>query len=192
MVNDNDATVALKYTYKGISGLGEDGSSVQPIYKYVDPSHIGIIDLDSSSNSDPGMSGMLCPMTKMYGRNFSKFEEPHEWYNKYKKLEKRYYRKYAESPIIFDQPPEPFHYKERREKIVQEEIEFNKIICPIINMDNPDITYASYQSTIEDNREQDKTVQSLFTIIKDETGSGNDADTSEQAFISDDFEEDFF
>jgi hypothetical protein len=192
MVNDNDATVALKYTYKGISGLGEDGSSVQPIYKYVDPSHIGIIDLDSSSNSDPGMSGMLCPMAKMYGRNFSKFEEPHEWYNKYKKLEKRYYRKYAESPIIFDQPPEPFHYKERREKIVQEEIEFNKIICPIINMDNPDITYASYQSTIEDNREQDKTVQSLFTIIKDETGSGNDADTSEQAFISDDFEEDFF
>ena len=43
MVNDNDATVALKYTYKGISGLGEDGASVQPIYRYVDPSHVGIL-----------------------------------------------------------------------------------------------------------------------------------------------------
>ena len=54
MVNDNDATVALKYTYKGISGLGEDGASVQPVYRYVDPSHVGILDLDASSGSYPG------------------------------------------------------------------------------------------------------------------------------------------
>ena len=59
-VNDNDATSALKFTYKGISGLGEDGASIQDVYRYVDPTHIGILDLDSSSGSDPGMSGMIC------------------------------------------------------------------------------------------------------------------------------------
>jgi hypothetical protein len=79
LVNDNDATAALKYTYKGISGLGEDGSSIQPMYRYIDPSHVGILDLDSSSVSDPGMSGMICPMTSIYGTSFSEYEEPNTW-----------------------------------------------------------------------------------------------------------------
>ena len=69
------------HTYKGISGLGEDGSSVQPVYRYVDPSHVGILDLDASSASDPGMSGVLCPLQRIYGDSisFSEFEEPNTW-----------------------------------------------------------------------------------------------------------------
>ena len=86
LVNDLDATTALRYTYKGISGLGEDGASIQPIYRYVDPSHIGILDMDASSASDPGMSGMLCPMANLYGpdRSFSEYKEPNEWRDLYK------------------------------------------------------------------------------------------------------------
>lgn len=163
MVNDNDATVALKFTYKGISGLGEDNSSVQPIYKYVDPSHIGIIDLDASSNSDPGMTGMICPMTKIYNHSFSKYEEPHGWYKKYRQIEKHHLHKGAEQPIQFEQEPEPFQYKNRRDKIIQEEIEYNKIICPIQNIDHPEISYAAYQAVIDTNKEIEAP-NTLFTI----------------------------
>jgi hypothetical protein len=80
LVNDNDATLALKYTYKGISGLGENGASIQQSYRYVDPSHAGILDLDSSTTSDPGMSGTICPMAKVFnGNGFSEYQEPNFW-----------------------------------------------------------------------------------------------------------------
>ena len=191
MVNDNDATVALKYTYKGISGLGEDGSSVQPIYKYVDPSHIGIIDLDSSSNSDPGRSGMLCPMTTIHGRNFSIYEEAHDWSDRYRKLENKHYRKDAIKPITFSTEPAPFNYQERRDNIIQEEIEFNKIVCPFISLDDPSISYASYQTTLDNNKKQDEVVESLFTIIRDETSVALE-DKINPYISNDDDEEDLF
>ena len=167
MVNDNDATVALKFTYKGISGLGEDGSSVQPIYKYVDPSHIGIIDLDASSNSDPGMSGMICPMTKIYNRNFSEYEEPNEWEKNYAPIEKKNYRKGAELPISFTEEPIPFRYEEFREKIVQEEIEYNKVTCPISSLVDPNYSYGTDQHMAQLITEE-PIMKSLFTIKEDD------------------------
>ena len=33
-------------------------------------SHIGRVDKDSSSNSDPGMSGILCPYATIYENGF--------------------------------------------------------------------------------------------------------------------------
>lgn len=83
LVNDNDAELALAYTYKGISGLGDqDGpkkASVPSSYRAVHPSHLGRVDLDSSSTSDPGLSGIICPMAKVYNGSFSDFEEPNSW-----------------------------------------------------------------------------------------------------------------
>ena len=57
LVNDNDAELALSYTYKGISGLGDqgNGTAVPIIYRSVHPSHLGRVDLDSSSASDQGL-----------------------------------------------------------------------------------------------------------------------------------------
>lgn len=79
--NDNDAELALAYTYKGISGLGDQGSgaAVPNIYRSVHPSHLGRVDLDASSASDPGLSGVICPMAKVHDGSFSDFDEPNDW-----------------------------------------------------------------------------------------------------------------
>ena len=159
MVNDNDATVALKYTYKGISGLGEDGASVQPIYRYVDPSHIGILDLDSSSGSDPGLSGMICPMAHLYDNSFSEYEEPNTWKENFDKLKKEY-KKETEVPITFDKPPEPYEYYKLREQIVQEELELSRVVCPIENINDPTVNYTMAAQAIQEMKEEKP--QSIF------------------------------
>lgn len=167
MVNDNDAIVALKYTYKGISGLGEDGSSVQPIYRYVDPSHIGIIDLDSSSGSDPGMSGMICPMAKLYNNSFSEYYEPVTWKESYKPIDEKYMENKI-SPVDFEKPLEEFDYAKLRDKIIQEELELNRVICPVENMYDQNILYTCSSAIIENRAEEEEQIKSLFTIRKDD------------------------
>lgn len=163
LVNDLDSLTALKYTYKGISGLGEDGASIQPIYRYVDPSHVGILDLDASSASDPGMSGMICPMTRLYGQDssFSNYMEPNSWRENYKPYEEMYMGK-AESPVIFDRPQDNIDYMARREQIVQEELDIHRIICPIYNEKNPEIMYTCSQAIID--QEDKKPIKSIFSI----------------------------
>lgn len=79
MVNDMDSIIAIKYTYKGISGIGERTNQVSQIYRNVDISHIGRLDPDTSSNSDPGLTGSLCPLTELYDNSFEEFEEPNDW-----------------------------------------------------------------------------------------------------------------
>lgn len=84
--NDMDSLTALKYTYKGVSGLGEgENNSIPTVYRHINTSHLGRLDLDSSSNSDPGVSGTLCPCAKIYeGGYFSNYEEPNYWNESYK------------------------------------------------------------------------------------------------------------
>lgn len=80
MVNDTDSLTALKYTYKGIAGIGEKGNnSVPSIYRSVDLSHLGRVDPDSSSATDPGITGTLCPLGTLHDMSFSEFEEPNSW-----------------------------------------------------------------------------------------------------------------
>ena len=86
MVNDMDSIIAIKYTYKGISGIGEKTNQVSQIYRNVDISHIGRLDPDTSSNSDPGLTGSLCPLTKLYDNSFEEYEEPNEWNARVKEL----------------------------------------------------------------------------------------------------------
>ena len=162
LVNDNDATAALKYTYKGISGLGEDGASIQPIYRYIDPSHVGILDLDSSSVSDPGMSGMICPMTNIYGTSFSEYEEPNTWRDQYGNLQTEW-KIGAVKPIQFEiEPPRPDYY-EIRQNIVEEDLELTKVICPIYS-DDPNINFAAYAESLEKKKDNE---MSLFVFKED-------------------------
>ncbi len=163
LVNDNDATAALKYTYKGISGLGEDGASIQPMYRYVDPSHIGILDLDSSSVSDPGMSGMICPMADIFGTSFSEYEEPDTWKEQYGPLQEEW-KKDAIKPLIFDKEPEAPDYYAIRNKIVEEDLELTKVIAPIYNED-PNIQYTACGASLE--KERNKKEESLFIFKED-------------------------
>lgn len=90
-VNDMDALTALKFTYKGIAGLGENNSnSIPDIYRQVNVSHIGRVDMDSSSATDPGVTGTICPLTKLYDGSFSDFEEPNSWQEGFDKIMDEY------------------------------------------------------------------------------------------------------
>ena len=87
LVSDNDAINVLKFTYKGPSGLGDtDNSAVPEIYRYVHYSNYGIIDMDSSSATDPGLSGSICPLVKLYDGSFSDFKEPNNWEAEYQNV----------------------------------------------------------------------------------------------------------
>ena len=94
LVSDADALYALKFTYKGVSGIGEDnnnkGSSVPPAFRRVHPSHLGRVDLDTSSATDPGLSGMLCPLADIYDNSFSDYQEPNTWREKSDELLRGY------------------------------------------------------------------------------------------------------
>ena len=165
LVNDLDSLTALKYTYKGISGLGEDGASIQPIYRYVDPSHVGILDLDASSASDPGMSGMICPMAKLYGedKSFSEYKEPNEWRENYAPLNAKY-REGTQSPVNFTRPLE-VDYLAKREQIVQEELDINRIVCPVENIHDKTILYTCSQAILDGIKEEKPA--SLFTVTEE-------------------------
>jgi len=91
MVNDIDALTALKFTYKGISGLGEsNNSSIPDIYRALNISHLGRIDPDSSSATDPGVTGTICPLTTLYNGSFSDFQEPNFWEKEFSEIMNNY------------------------------------------------------------------------------------------------------
>lgn len=89
-VSDNDGFYAAKYSYKGRSGLGDGKSSVPEIYKSIHDSHPGVVDMDSSSNTDPGLSGIICPMVKLYNGSFSNYMEPNTWEEGYAEMANAY------------------------------------------------------------------------------------------------------
>lgn len=91
LVNDLDSLIAIKYTHKGISGIGEKNTrNVPNVMRYLHPSQLGRIDPDASPKSDPGMSGILCPLTELYGKSFSQFQEPNFWDQEFEKVMNQY------------------------------------------------------------------------------------------------------
>ena len=90
-INFDDAIMALKFSYKGLSGIGEVSKSAIPdMYRAVNMSHIGRVDVTNSGNSDPGMSGIICPTATIYGDSFSDYEEPNSWEDKFNELVETY------------------------------------------------------------------------------------------------------
>jgi hypothetical protein len=171
LVNDDDAFLALKCTYKGISGLGEDGSSIARNYRYVDPTHAGILDLDASGASDPGMSGIICPMAPMRNNSFTDYQEPNYWEGKYKQLQTDWFkRKQVQSPFEIIDPEKAasvlkYDYENLRKEVVEETLNIDKIICPFYNIHDPSIDYSSAGSLLKKQEEEEKkgsSVNSLF------------------------------
>lgn len=154
LVNDDDALLASKFTYKGISGLGEDNTSIARSYRYVDPSHAGILDLYASGASDPGMSGLICPMAPMHNSSFTEYEEPNFWESKYKPFQTQWFESHKGTPVfeIVDQELAnkmiKKNFTELREKISDESLQIDKIICPFYNIHDPNITYSTVNSLL--------------------------------------------
>lgn len=87
IVNSDDAFNALKFSFKGLGGIGDlNKAAVSSSFRSVDVSHIGRVDVTYSSNNDPGMSGIICPMADVYDDSFSEYEEPCSWEEKFNKI----------------------------------------------------------------------------------------------------------
>lgn len=139
MVNDMDSIIAIKFTYKGISGIGEKTNQVSQIYRNVDISHIGRIDPDTSSNSDPGLTGSLCPLIKLYDNSFEPYDEPNEWNDKVNDLYKEYRKQtglkevvVAEKALLSKEPD-----KEKLEEIEDNITMARRLLCPVNRINHP-------------------------------------------------------
>lgn len=77
IVNDNDFLMSLAFTNKGPSSLGEGSNKkISAKYRYLDPSMIGVLDINTSSNSDVGMSGSFAACAQLYDHFY--FTPEHE------------------------------------------------------------------------------------------------------------------
>ena len=133
LVNDNDAELALSYTYKGISGLGENGSSAVPdIYRTIHPSQLGRVDLDSSPNSDPGLSGIICPMATLTNGSFSDYTEPNEWPQTYQSSIDELHDLYGVQQALNLRKKLGLEYDYVKENLVQETIESYHRLIPVL------------------------------------------------------------
>lgn len=101
-VNDNDAFIALKASYKGVSGIGEKSKkSIADRYRNVTVSQAGVVDMTASSATDPGMTTLLCPMGDLQEDGyFYSYNEPNGWENAYDKLLSDYYNLHSMKQAI--------------------------------------------------------------------------------------------
>gem|GEM_PF-1932824 len=71
IVNDMDFIQSLTFSMKGPNSIGEGNSKMIAVkYRYLDPSMVGVLDLNVSSNSDIGMSGSFVPFVNLYDGYF--------------------------------------------------------------------------------------------------------------------------
>lgn len=79
LVNDMDALLALNYSSKGPNSLGENSAKkISKKYRALDISHVGKVDLNTTSNSEPGMAGSFTPFVEIYdGFYFDPNREPY-------------------------------------------------------------------------------------------------------------------
>lgn len=79
LVNDMDLLLALNYSSKGPNSLGENSAKkISKKYRALDKSHVGKVDLNTTSNSEPGMAGSFTPFVELYdGMYFDPNREPY-------------------------------------------------------------------------------------------------------------------
>lgn len=105
LVNDMTFLQDLAYSAKGPNSLGENSSKlISAKYRYIHPSQLGILDLNVSSNSDPGMSGAFTPFVKLYDGFY--FNPEHEPCKARYEFERDLYR-YRTEEKHEDLPPAP-------------------------------------------------------------------------------------
>ena len=71
IVNDNDFILDIAFSSKGPQSLGDgNNKKIATKYRYLHPSMAGILDLNTSSNSDIGLSGSFTPFAKLYDKYY--------------------------------------------------------------------------------------------------------------------------
>ena len=141
-VNDMDAFNALKWSYKGASGLGESKDTTVPeCYKQAHPSHLGRIDLDSSMNNEPGMSGIICPMADTFDNYFSDFNEPNMWREEVRELLEEYRKLKGLKEVVQMKKTIGITPKFNEEGSIDESIQQVEMILPVVmNIDASNMT----------------------------------------------------
>ncbi|MEI2419080.1 hypothetical protein V6O07_02315, partial [Arthrospira platensis SPKY2] len=139
-VNDMDFFTAFKYSSKGPSSISDNGSngggkygkkkkkkqsSKTPVSMMaIHHSQLGRIDLNSSSASEPGVTGYFTPFAKTFdgGKFFDLAKEPQSWMDNFRKM----YANYFDGK---DFKLEPFDYYEDMEK------DTNKFLKKLYNIE---------------------------------------------------------
>lgn len=170
LVNDNDAELAISYTYKGISGLGDQGSgtAVPIVYRFVHPSQLGRVDLDASSSSDPGLSGLICPMAKINNGSFTDYKEPNGWKQFYLEIMSELRSLYGMQQAIDLKKRCGLSYDYVKEDMVRETIEsYHRLIPAIIDIDGKkDYTLGVKLSEITVSKGDDDEVGDITTDVE--------------------------
>lgn len=154
MVSDMDSMLALKFTYKGIAGLGEkDGDrSIPDITRYVHPSHLGRLDLDSSSDGNPGITGTISPFATMYDNYFSDYQEPNSWEERFKEVYECYKKANGlREAIIFRE--EVLGEKLDEQKVVADEVvaAMSQLVAPWVDANEGELYYpVKIEGDVED------------------------------------------
>ncbi len=94
LVNDLTFLQDIAYSAKGPNSLGESSSkAISNKYRDIHISYIGKIDCNTSSNSDPGLSGSLTPFVNLYdGFYFSPEREPCRAHYDFVKEKQKYFK----------------------------------------------------------------------------------------------------
>ena len=85
-VNDMDGWTPFKYTQKGPKGVP---NKVPKKMRKLHPSQVGITDLNTTSGSDPGLSGIVCPLRKFDSLTFDKTPEPQIYENRIRTIQRK-------------------------------------------------------------------------------------------------------
>ena len=143
IVNDNDFILDIAFSSKGPNSLGEsNGKKIATKYRYLHPSMAGVLDLNTSSNSDVGLSGSFTPFVKLYDKFY--FTPDHEpcqaRYEFEKELESMGYRKLGALDFT------GYIKKISRSNKFREILEYNPIIIvekelPQHTVETPDYSY---------------------------------------------------
>lgn len=137
-VNDIDAFFALKYTYKGVSGVGDgeqQRTAIPVSYRQVHMSHLGRLDLDSSSNADPGLSGIICPLSPVHNNTFEDYQEPNNWRKETDDILNEYNKLIGLRQVVEFQ--KSIGINNDRAEVIDESIDIMKnLIKPIANVNN--------------------------------------------------------
>ena len=141
MVSDMDSMQALKFTYKGVSGLGENSNqSIPDIYRSIHHSHIGRVDLDSSSDGNPGITGTICPYTPIYNGFFEDYQEPNSWEQEFLATMDEYKKALNfKDALVFEEKILESDRKEEIEVVSEVIATMQQIIKPMIFADQGEI-----------------------------------------------------
>lgn len=152
MVSDMDSMQALKFTYKGVSGLGENSNqSIPNIYRSIHPSHIGRVDLDSSSDGNPGITGTICPFANIYDGFFDDYQEPNSWEQEFMTTMEDYNKATGlVDALIFQQNVLGVDKSNEINAASDVVSHMQQIIKPVIYADQGEVIYPEFDSEEED------------------------------------------